>query len=196
MILNGKEMFLKMKQKGDYNPYVCLQFYKKQFYINIGLSFFPGILNQDHLFTLISLLNANKTSHIKHNYYKYRVKLNSISKTYNINDLYGYLIIYCEIQKLMENYNIKYELKSAIMKEIRDIEEKILKISNLIPEEQKNHLLKKITIFQEIQYKKIIQINDGLKITIKKLKKKNKIFLSIIFLLLIILLISIFLKFF
>ena len=196
IILNGKEMFLKMKQKGDYNPYVCLQFYKKQFYINIGLSFFPGILNQDHLFTLISLLNANKTSHIKHNYYKYRVKLNSISKTYNINDLYGYLIIYCEIQKLMENYNIKYELKSAIMKEIRDIEEKILKISNLIPEEQKNHLLKKITIFQEIQYKKIIQINDGLKITIKKLKKKNKIFLSIIFLLLIILLISIFLKFF
>ena len=73
----------------------------------------------------------------------------------------------------MENYHIKNDLKSAIMKEIRDIEEKILKISNIIPEEQKNHLLKKITFYQEIQYKKIIQLNDGLKITSKKLKKKK-----------------------
>ena len=128
MTLNGNEMFLKMKQKGEYRPFVCLQFYNKKFYINTGLSFFPGILHEDSLFSLIALLNAKKTSHINQSYYKYRVLINSITKSFNINDLFGYLIIYCEIQKLMENYNIKNELKSAIMSEIIEIKKKILKI--------------------------------------------------------------------
>ena len=39
--LNGIEMFLKMKQKGEYYPYVPLFFIKKDFYINSKLSFYP-----------------------------------------------------------------------------------------------------------------------------------------------------------
>ena len=198
MILNGSEMFLEMIQNEEYRPYICLQFYKKKFYINKGLSFFPGILHEDILFSLFALLNANKTNHIKQNYYKYRVHINSLTNTYNINNAYGYLIIYCEIQKLMENYHFDYQLKSAIIKEISAIEEKILKTYKILSKEEKKFLLKKITIYQEIQFKSIIQLNELMDLNkkIKKLKKKNKISIYIIFILLIILLISIINKFF
>ena len=194
MILNGIEMFLKMKQKEEYRPCVCLHFYSKKFYINVGLSFFPGILHEDNIFSLIALLNAKKTIHINQSYYKYRVHINSLAKSFNINNLFGYLIIYCEIQKLMENYNIKNELKSAIINEINEIKQKIIKIHKIISEEEKNLLLKKITIYQEIQYKNIIQLNDkfDLEKKLKKLKKQNKSYLIIIFILLILLLITFF----
>lgn len=52
-----------------------------------------------------------KTSYINESYFKYRVHINSITKSLNIYHLFVYLIIYCENQKLMENYNIKNELK-------------------------------------------------------------------------------------
>ena len=189
MILNGKEMFLKMKKNEDYIPYVPLQFIKKKFYINSKLSFYPGILNGDYLFSLISILNVNKISHIKQRYYKYRIQKHSITESFLINNLYGYLIIYCEIQKFIENYNFKNELRSAIMNEISDIEKKIFKANKIIAKDLKNLLLKKITIYQEIQYKKIIQLNEllDLKKKNKKLMKQKKIYLYIIFLLLLIL---------
>ena len=196
MILNGIELFLKMKQKEEYRSDVCLQFYNKKFYIKVGLSFYPGILHEDILFSLIALLNAKKVIHINQSYYKYRVLINSRTKSFNINNLYGYLIIYCEIQKLMEKYNIKNELKSVIMNEIIEIKRKILKIYKKISEEEKNIILKKMTIYQEIQYKNIIQLNYkfDLEQKLKKLKKQIKIYLYIIFLLLIILLLTFFFK--
>ena len=54
-----------------------------------------------------------------------------------------------------------------------------------------------MTIYQEIQFKNIIQLNDkyDLEKKLKKLKKQNKIYLYIIFLLLIFLLITFFLNF-
>ncbi len=197
MILNGIEMFLKMKQKEEYRPNVCLQFYKKKFYINAGLSFFPGILHEDNIFSLIALLNAKKIAHLNQSYYKYRVHINSITKSFNINNLFGYLIEYCEIQKLVENYNIKNELKLVIINEINEIKKKILKKHKIISEEEKNLLLNKMTIYQEIQYKNIIQLNDKLDLEkkLKKIKEENKSYLYFIFLLLIFLLLILLFKF-
>ena len=104
MIFKGIEIFLKMKQNKEYLPYITLQLIKKRFYINAHLSFYPGILKRDTLFSLIALLNANKTSHIK-KYYKYRILTKVRTDSFIINNLYRCLITYCEIQKLMEKYN-------------------------------------------------------------------------------------------
>ena len=166
-------------------------FIKKGFYINAHLSFYPGILHGDLLFSLISLLNANRTIYINQTYYKHRIHNKAITRSFNINNLYGYLIIYCEIQKLLEDFNFKKKLKKVIFDEIFEIEKKILKINNLLSEEEKHLLLKKINIYQEIQYKNIIKINEKIneKIKLKKdmeriikrLKKKNAIFKYIIY---------------
>ena len=186
MIFKGTELFLKMKQNKEYLPYVTLQFIQKKFYINAQLSFYPGIFNGDNLFSMIALLKANKTSHIKKNYFKYRIHKNSITDYFLINNIYGYLIIYCEIQKLMEKYNFKNKLKSVIIDEINVIERKIFKSNKLISEELKNLLIKKMTIYQEIQYSNIIKKieNKDMKEKIKKLKIKNYIFIFVCFILL------------
>ena len=172
MIFKGTELFLIMKQNKEYSPYVALQFIKKKFYINAQLSFYPGILNGDILFSMIAFLKANKTSYINKNYYKFRIHNNSITDYFLINNIYGYLIIYCEIQKLMEKYNFKNKLKYVIIDEITVIEKNIFKANKLISEELKSVLKRKITIYQEIKFSNIIKKfeNKDLKETIKKLK--------------------------
>jgi hypothetical protein len=193
-------MFIQIKKKGEYYPYVPLLFVKKEFYINTKLSFYPGILHQDNLFTLIALLNANKTKHINQAYYNYRVHDKLMTDNYNINNLYSYLVIYSEIIKLTSKSNFKNELKATIINEIIDIENKIFEANKNITEELKNLLLKKITIYQEIQYKNIIQKNEiialgkkfkNLEKKYNKLKKKNSIYLLILSLLLLIFFIKI-----
>ena len=135
---------------------------------------------------MIAFLKANKTSYIKKNYYKFRIHNNSKTDYFLINNIYGYLIIYCEIQKLMEKYNFKNKLKYVIIDEITVIEKNIFKANKLISEELKSVLKRKITIYQEIKYSNIIKKfeNKDLKETIKKLKIKNYIFIFIYFILL------------
>jgi glycosyltransferase involved in cell wall biosynthesis len=93
-VLNGTEIFSQMVEENDYLSSVCLQFFKKKFYINEGLSFYPGILHEDNLFTFIAILLAKRTSYIKNIYYKRRIHINSImTTTFNVKNLYGYFIV-------------------------------------------------------------------------------------------------------
>ena len=165
-ILKGTEMFLKMVKNKEYRSSACLQLIKKNYYLERGLSFYPGILYEDNLFSLITILFANKTSHINKPFYKRRLHTNSIINTkFTVRNLYGYLIIFCEIEKLLEKNNFNHKLKKAIKKEQRYIGKLVSKINMIIPYEQTKILLKKLTVYQSVQYNKLIQ---------KKKKKKKK----------------------
>ena len=200
MILSGSEIFSEMKDKKEYVLYISSEFIKKELFINANLSFYPGILHADLLFNLISILNANKTIYINQTYYKYRDHNKSTTISYNINSLFGYLIVYCEIKKLYKNCDSKKELKMAIFNEMLEIEQKIYKINKIISEDENYLLLNKVTNYQKIQYKNIINRNENeilvkdLKKKIKTLRKKNKIFKYIIIFLSLILLYSLFFK--
>ena len=178
-ILKGTEMFLKMRQNKEYRTSACLQFIKKEFYIKVGLSFYPGIIHEDNLFSLKAILLANRTIHINKNYYNRRIHSNSImTSSINVKNLYGYFIVYCEILKFLGKNNFKGEVRLEIRNELISIRNRIQRFYNQITEDEKYILFKKLTIYQEIIFKNILEIkgyNEEInknKGKIKKLYKK------------------------
>ena len=172
-------MFLKMRQNKEYRTSVCLQFIKKEFYIKVGLSFYPGIIHEDNLFSLKAILLANRTIHINKNYYNRRIHSNSImTSSINVKNLYGYFIVYCEMLKFLGKNNFKGEVRLEIRNELISIRNRIQRYFNQITEDEKYILFKKLTIYQEIIFKNILEIkgyNEEInknKGKIKKLYKK------------------------
>ena len=181
-ILNGTQMFFNMEKEKEYRASVCLQFIKKEFYIKAGLSFYPGILHEDNLFSLKAILLANRTSYLNKTYYNRRVRGNSIMTSFvNVKNLYGYLIVYYEIIKFLEKNNFKGDdIRTVIRNELFFIRSEIQNIYNQITEDEQYILFKKLTISQEIilknileitQYQKEVKVKDD---KIKKLKKEKK----------------------
>ena len=87
-----------------------------------------------------------------------RIHSNSMTKNkLNIIELYSYLIIYCEIQKLTEKLLFIEKAKNFILKDLKKLENDILRIySNNKEEVIKSKLNQKLTIFQNIQLNKIL----------------------------------------
>ena len=181
-ILNGTEIFSKMIEENEYLSSACLQFIKKEFYIKVGLSFYPGILHEDNLFTFIAILLAKRTSYIKNIYYQRRIHINSIMTTsFNVKNLYGYFIVYCEYFKFLQKNNFEGKVRIAIQKELIKIRNKIEFIYDQITNDEKYILFKKLTMYQEIIFNNILEIKQSnkeikrMKRIIKKINKIKKI---------------------
>ena len=178
-ILNGTEIFSKMIEENEYLSSACLQFIKKEFYMKVNLSFYPGILHEDNLFTFIAILLARRTSYIKNIYYKRRIHINSIMTTsFNVKNLYGYFIVYCEYFKFLQKNNFEGKVRIAIQKELIKIRNKIEFIYDQITNDEKYILFKKLTMYQEIIFNnilEIIQYNKEIKRMKRIIKKKKKI---------------------
>ena len=163
-ILTGKEMFYEMNKNNEFISSICLQFIKKDFYIKENLSFYPGILDEENLFTFTSMLLANRTYYIKKSYYKKRIYSNLLVSR-NIQHLYGYFISYIEILKFLEKNKFDDRIKYAIKDKIKQYIKIIKYIFNAAPKDEKKIFLKKLQQNQKKIFIKIIK---------KKNKKKNK----------------------
>ena len=71
--MKGKYLFVKLRKNKRYNPSVCISFFRKEFYSNNRLSFYPVILHEDEWFTLTGILLAKRTTFINKKYYYYRM---------------------------------------------------------------------------------------------------------------------------
>ena len=178
-IYKGIDLFIKMEKK-KFNSSPCLQIIKKEFYEKNKFVFYPGIIFEGRLFFLTSILQAEKTSYINKTFYKFRIHSNSMTKKKTkLIELYSYLIIYCEIQKLTEKINLKEEAKNLIIKDIKKLENEILRIySNNNEESIKLKLNQTLTIYQNIQLNHILQKENlnNVKSYISKIKLIGLIF--------------------
>ena len=162
-ILTGKEMFYQMNKKNEFISSIYLQFIKKDFYIKSNLSFYPGIVDAENLFTFTSILLANRTFYIKKSYYKKRIFENSIVSK-NIQKLYAYFISYLEILKFLKKNEFDNTIKYAISEKIKKYRKSIIDIFNDIPKDEKKIFFKKLKNNQKIKFNNII----------KNRKKKEK----------------------
>jgi len=88
----------------------------------------------------------------------------------NLIELYSHIIIYSEILKLIEKISLTEEAKIYILKDIKNIENNILKIYSKTNDDVfKSILLEKLTIYQNTQFNKILEFK-----TIKNLEKNWK----------------------
>ena len=187
-IYKGIDLFVKMEKK-KYNVSPCLQIIKKEFYKKINFNFIRGILFEGRMLFLTLILQAERTCYINKPFYKFRIHSNSMNKEKsNLIELYSYIIIYSEILKLIEKISLTEEAKIYILKDIKNIENNILKIYSKTNDDVfKSIFLEKLTIYQNTQFNKILELNTtkNLEKKLKKVKKHIKI-LGVIFTLLLI----------
>lgn len=101
-ILSGKDMFEKMIEKNEYCDSACLLFIRREWLKEKQLSFYPGILYEDCLFTTLCMMHADKVLHINHRYYKYRIREKSImTSEKSSQNLYGRLVGYHYFNQLL-----------------------------------------------------------------------------------------------
>ena len=155
-IMQGKYLYVKLRKIGRYYPSSCMVFYRKKFYIESGLSFYPGILHEDILFTLTGILLAKRTAFINKKYYYYRMRKNSILHTkINVKNLYGFFISYSEIVKNLNKIKFgksvnkainisKTILKRKIKKIMKFLSKKEIKILSIILSDNEKKLLSQI----------------------------------------------------
>ena len=170
-VISGTDMFVKMKTSKEYRSSACLQLIKRSFYEGNSLGFYPGILHEDNLFSLPAILLAKRTGHINKPYYKRRVHTGSImTSTETVKNLYGYLMVYCEMQKFLDKHEFEDAVCQAIMDEVNRVYvSSIARIYTIISEGEKKVLHKKLNIYHKIQLQNCLRVNQ-----IKELQQKNK----------------------
>lgn len=78
-VKTGKELLLEMYDNGDYKAPVWIQFIRRAFCEEAQLSFVPGLLFEDILFTIEGMLKASRVEHVFEKYYIRRVREGSIT---------------------------------------------------------------------------------------------------------------------
>jgi len=103
-VCTGIDMFRSMLSNGEYTCLVQLLFIKRDFLSHNKLSFYPGIMHDDQLFTLQSLMKAKRVAHINSRLFFRRWHSESnMAGTFNKNHVLGYCTVVREIIASCDN---------------------------------------------------------------------------------------------
>lgn len=90
-IVPGEVFFTRQIQDGKFIMQPCCQLIKRDFLLDSGVRFIPGILHEDNAFTVELLLHAQRVSHENRAFYIRRVRPGSImTKKPGFANAYGY----------------------------------------------------------------------------------------------------------
>ncbi|MGH2645432.1 MAG: glycosyltransferase [Chitinophagaceae bacterium] len=115
-IYSGPELLKTLLNSGTYRASPCLNFIRSSYLKKIGLSFYPGIIHEDELFTFFLYINAERVSFINKPFFKRRLRDNStMSTNFSRKNLNGYFIVSNELIK------VKYQLPDKRLRSLVDI---------------------------------------------------------------------------
>ena len=107
-VYSGKNLLYKMLENREYSCSVCKQVIRHEFLEKNNIRFYNGIIHEDELYTLQTMLLAKRTAHIPKTLYHRRVRANSImTQTVGFNSVYGYFVCVKEAYAflLQKGYN-------------------------------------------------------------------------------------------
>lgn len=132
----GEEYFIECIQNNDFKPPAWLHFMKTSFLRDNQITFYDGILHEDNLFSMQSLLLASRVKYVNKKYYYRRIHEDSImTRKITMKNVYGYFVTIYAMLDFAENYNFKLaDTKSALSKELsliyKNIIDKMCKIED------------------------------------------------------------------
>lgn len=99
-IYSGADILEALLKNGGYRASPCLLFIRTSYLKEINLTFHPGIIHEDELFTFYSFINAGRVSFINKPYFKRRLRDNSTMSTgFSRKNLHGYFTVANELIK-------------------------------------------------------------------------------------------------
>lgn len=139
---DGVQMFTEMRAKGDYCDSACLLFIDRQWLLETGITFYPGIYHEDTLFTLSCLMHSSRVLHINKSFYERRIRngsITTISKT--AKHLYGKLICHINCRRFVEETRLTEEQATALANFSRTMMREMGEILEILPKEEYAKLL-------------------------------------------------------
>lgn len=101
-IVSGKDFFIKAVSAAELKPSACLYIIRRDMLIKNKLFFYEGIIHEDNLFTIQCLSLANRVKYINCDFYKRRVRENSImTSSAALYRAYSLYIVITEINKFL-----------------------------------------------------------------------------------------------
>lgn len=89
--LSGKELFVQLRENGDFKPSACLQLIKRDFLTEHSLTFMTGIIHEDNLFTVQCLSVSTSSFVLPEQLYLRRVRCESImTSKKGLRNAFGY----------------------------------------------------------------------------------------------------------
>lgn len=147
---NGQELFNDLINNKEFLASACLYFIRTDIIRKFELKFPIGIIHEDELFTVKLMMVIKKCMHINEQYFKRRIRKNSIvTSSNNENKIMGYSVVFNKLEKMFNetifvNDYIKYSYEinmggiyHTILKINNHLEKKSDKIKNQINEVKK-----------------------------------------------------------
>lgn len=101
---DGLKLLNRMLDKEKHNCVVWLLFIKHEYLRNIQLSFYPGIIHEDELFTTLLTLQSSNIFALKKSFVKHRVrKASTMGKHYSKYNLNCYLTVIDELFRFQDS---------------------------------------------------------------------------------------------
>lgn len=112
-IYDGVWLLNDMLNKYIHRSVVWLLFMRTSFIKSIGIQFYPHLLHEDELYTVLMYLHSTKISCIQKSFVKHRVRSSSImGKKYSINNVNCYFIVIDELH----NFVMRHSQYEALVK--------------------------------------------------------------------------------
>lgn len=104
-VYNGPSLLNFFFSNSGYQSSACLNFINSAYLKKIGISFYPGIIHEDELFTFLLFVQANRVGFISKAFFKRRLRKNSIIMVngFSHKSLHGYITVIEELLKYKEN---------------------------------------------------------------------------------------------
>ena len=113
---SGRAMLLQLLKNGEYRTPVQLLFFKADYLKENDLSFYPGILHEDELFTFLVFNADGKCSHVHKQLYARRVRPGSIMTGSKWRKrIESFFQIYHELEKLYASGKVKGQAANLYM---------------------------------------------------------------------------------
>ena len=104
-VYNGLELLDRLIAVRKFRASVCLNLIRADYIREHDLSFYPGILHEDELFTTKLYLNASRIGKIDRAFFKRRYREGSIMTTaYSWRNVEGYLVVVDQLRLYAERY--------------------------------------------------------------------------------------------
>lgn len=100
IVYKGERLLNLQLENHGYSPVPWLNFIRKKYLDEINLSFYPGIIHEDQIFTCLLYIQANRVMCIHQNFFKRRIRENStMTQRFSMKNMSAYFTVTDELLK-------------------------------------------------------------------------------------------------
>lgn len=177
--VSGEKMFTKLLEEKLFRCSVPLQFIKKEFLMNTGISFKEGIIHEDELFSAILAVKAERVLVIEDKLYMRRVRGNSVmTSTLDCKKFIALFIVSNTLAAtIVTDTTLSGESKKALRIHAKNIHDSSIREFRKLPQSEKNNILEMLPVEYGFFYREMYAAlvgEEGKNNKIKKLENKIK----------------------